>query len=129
MALEPHKTRKKWFPQLTTWRVTSEKEGSWDSTEMGALLGSIFIFNVLDAIATVAWVYKGAAREGNPLMEWLIELHPVLFITLKLLLVGMGLFVLARFREHRMARGAAYALFCAFTLLLIYHIAGGMLFA
>lgn len=99
----------------------------WQSDEHHQLLGLIFILNGLDAIATIAWLQMGIAREANPFMDQLIALHPAFFVTLKLSLVGLGVALLSRYREHRMARGASYALFMTFSLLICYHIAGGIL--
>ena len=117
------------FVHLTTWRLRHSRDpSSWQSSDVGSLLGLVFIFNALDAIATLAWIFKGTATEANPLMEWLISLHPVVFVVFKLTLVGLGSVLLYRFRHNRLARWASYGLFCLFSLLLIYHIIGGMLF-
>ena len=99
----------------------------WQEDGHHQLLGLIFILNGLDAIATIAWLQMGIAREANPFMDQLIALHPAFFVLLKLSLVGLGVALLSRHRHHRMARFASYALFMAFSLLICYHIAGGIL--
>ncbi len=99
----------------------------WKEDEHHQLLGLIFILNGLDAIATIAWLQLGIAREANPFMDQLIALNPAFFVLLKLSLVGLGVALLSHNRHHRMARVASYGLFMAFSLLICYHIAGGIL--
>lgn len=101
----------------------------WDVDEAGELLASIFIFNVLDVLATISWLQMGLAMEANPAMDTLIGIHPALFAAVKLALVGLGLTLLSMYRELRAVRFATYGLFMLYTLLICYHIAGGLLSA
>lgn len=100
----------------------------WQAHEIHGLLGSIFIFNAADALCTIVWLESGLATEANPLLAWMFAFHPALFFVAKMTLVALGLVLLARYRHHALARGGAYLLFMLFTLLICYHIAGGILF-
>ena len=53
-------------------------------------LVSLFFMNIFDTFATVYWIAMGLAREKNPLMAFLLDYHPALFIGIKL---SIGTFV------------------------------------
>lgn len=75
---------------------------------------------------TIAWIESGGATEINPLMDLLIGIHPVLFMTTKILLVGLGTLLIWRFRDRSMAVGSLYLCVAAYSLLMLYH-GGGLI--
>lgn len=60
---------------------------------MRLLVGSIASLNVLDALFTYVGVTKGWVEEANPFMALLLEVHPTLFLLVKLGMSGVVLFV------------------------------------
>ena len=92
---------------------------------LGELLGGVIVLNGLDAILTMLWVYSGQATEANPLMANLLNSHPVLFVLVKILLVGLGSLVLYKRREHQFAAVGIVGLFIVYYGILIYHLQSG----
>src|SRR5262245_58648559 len=72
------------------------------------------ILNLLDAIFTLVWISTGAATEANPIMAEVAH-DPGLFVTIKLLLVGLGSLLLWRNRKRG---GAVVGIFVVF---LVYY--------
>ena len=58
--------------------------------------------NIADAILTLNAISHGA-EELNPLMAWLISISPALFVTVKLVLFGLGIDILSRRRPEMLA--------------------------
>lgn len=80
------------------------------------LLCGLVIFNGLDGILTLVWVYRSSAVEANPLMAYLIDLHPVIFISMKNVLVSLGAVLLWRLRSHSLASAGivlAFSMYCS----------------
>lgn len=86
------------------------------------LVATIFVFNALDGLLTIAWVTTGLAQEANPLMDPLLAFHPALFMVAKLTLVGLGSLLLWRHRTKPSAVIGIVGLFMAYYLLLLYHL-------
>lgn len=64
---------------------------------MSRTLGtSLYAMNVLDAFLTVVLVTMLGAEEANPLTGWLLERSPLLFVFVKVLVVGLCASFLAR---------------------------------
>ncbi len=87
------------------------------------MAAAILIFNLLDGIFTLGIIYSGNGVEANPLMAQSLEWGSVPFMAIKLGLVSLGVTLLYRLRERRIAMvgmataGAVYA-----AVLLIYHV-------
>jgi hypothetical protein len=92
-----------------------------NNDKLKGLIFFLILFNVLDGMMTIAWVGSGRATEANPLMELLIQIHPVLFMATKILLVGLGALLLWRFRDRALAVGSLYLCVAAYLLLMLYH--------
>ena len=71
------------------------------------------IFNVADAFFTIEWVSNNVAQEANPLMDLLLSHSPVLFATVKIVLVALGSVLLCRYKE---SRAAWFALACCLVV-------------
>lgn len=96
--------------------------GSRGAEWLTYLLGAIFALNVLDALATVFWVSSGLAYEANPLMAELLQVHPGLFALGKLTLVGLGLSLLWRHRDHLLSALSTVVLTVVYLGVVLYHL-------
>lgn len=83
---------------------------------------TILVLNVLDGVLTAYWIATDAASEANPLMDYLFDLHPVLFMAFKLCLVILGTLLLWRLRKNRAAVVSIFGLFFLYYVLLLYHL-------
>ncbi|MFQ3549620.1 MAG: DUF5658 family protein [Armatimonadota bacterium] len=45
---------------------------------------AIFAIGMIDLLSTLFWVYTHRAIEHNPIMAYLLEIHPALFISVKI---------------------------------------------
>ena len=88
------------------------------------VMAAIFCMNVFDATATIFWVTAGFATEANPLMDELLRVHPVAFMTVKLLLIGLGISLLWMRREHWLSRAGCASLFVVYVGISLYHMLG-----
>jgi hypothetical protein len=82
----------------------------------------VFILNVMDGILTLVWLFTEQATEANPLMDNLIKIHPVLFISVKMALVFLGTALLWRLRQKATAVIAIFVAFICYYAILIYHL-------
>ena len=83
---------------------------------------AILVLNVLDAVLTLIWIRTGAATEANPLLAQLAHEQPVLFIVVKFALVGLGSWLLWRFRKRPMSVASVFIAFLVYYFLLLYHL-------
>ena len=86
------------------------------------IMAAIFTMNVFDAVATITWVTMGVATEANPLMDELLRVHPVMFVAVKLLLIGLGISLLWLRRQHWLSRAGVGGLFIIYSGLSLYHL-------
>jgi hypothetical protein len=89
---------------------------------MTLLIGMLFVLNAFDAVATVTWVSAGLATEANPLMDHLLELHPVVFVATKLTLVGLCSYLLWRHCDRWLSVAATVVLVGVYYALFAYHL-------
>ena len=82
-------------------------------------LRALLVLNLLDAFATLTWVYLGHASEANPLMAMAIDAGPAAFVLSKVALVCLAVALLWRHREVITARLALV------PLALLYALVGG----
>jgi hypothetical protein len=92
------------------------------ATTMFAMVKSILVLNLIDAVLTIYWVRNGLAYEMNPLLAESVQHFPIMFVLIKLSLVGLGVYVLWRNRSNRLAMGAIFVAFAAYFGLFLYHI-------
>ena len=85
------------------------------------IISTVLILNMLDGVLTLVWVFSERAEEKNPLMAQIVS-HPVLFITLKMALVGMGSYLLWRFRKKALAVVAIFIAFFVYYWILLLHL-------
>lgn len=74
--------------------------------------------NIFDAASTVYAMSEGAS-ELNPIMRALIDVHPLLFVFVKVLVVGLG----AAYLEHRNAVWALYVANAVYVVVVAWQIA------
>ena len=86
------------------------------------LIGAVLVLNLLDAGFTLLWVRADLADESNPLIQQLVEQHPVLFVAAKMALVGLGSTLLWLSRHRPAAVVGIFAVFLVYYALLLYHL-------
>jgi hypothetical protein len=87
----------------------------------GIVKGTL-VLNLLDALFTLFWVVNGLAREANPLLQTVVQEHPVAFVAAKLSLVSLGSLLLWRYRGRSLAVVAIFVAFLAYYLMLLIHV-------
>jgi hypothetical protein len=99
-------------------RIGTPQQFRW----LDGIVKTVLVLNLLDAIFTLVWVRAGLAREANVLLRNLVNEHAVLFVVVKLSLVGLGSWILWRRRTHAAAVVAIFAVFLAYYVILLYHL-------
>ena len=92
------------------------------STTLSAIVQAVVVLNLLDAVLTLIWVQLGVATEANLLLHGVLERSAVLFMVVKLALVSLGIVLLWRQRAHPLAVFGIALVFCAYAVLLAYHV-------
>jgi len=87
-----------------------------------ALLLSIFLLNIFDALFTLLWLQRGGA-EANPFMAFLLEMGEGAFLLQKCIVVGIWLVILLIHKNFRLARIGLYSLAAVYTLVILGHFA------
>ena len=88
------------------------------------LLILLFVFNLTDATTTAIMVSQDLAIELNPLMDYLLDIHPLCFVAVKLL-IGTILVVymwLSRKVDYKKVLIAAWICAVLYTLLFFYQV-------
>jgi len=86
------------------------------------IVKAVLVLNLLDALFTLVWVRFGFAREENLMIDRLVEGDAVAFIAVKIGLVGMGSWLLWRWRDRASAVVAIFVAFLTYYLVLLYHV-------
>ena len=89
---------------------------------LALVAASVLAFNSLDALFTVFWIRAGYAQEANVLMRDLAHGDPVSFVLVKCALVGLGVLLLWRLRQHSFAVAGLVLGLCAYYLIVLYHL-------
>ncbi len=83
---------------------------------------ALVVLNLLDAVFTLVWVEAGIAKEANLLLEGILSQSAIGFMLVKMALVSLGVLLLWRHRDRRLAvAGLGVACF-AYSSLLVYHL-------
>ena len=86
------------------------------------ILKWLLVLNLIDAVLTIFWVHAGLATEANTLMDELVNDHALVFVAVKLGLVGMGSWVLWRRRESATAVVGIFVAFLVYYAILVHHV-------
>jgi len=89
------------------------------------LLGIVYAvlaMNVADALFTLVWIRSSLASEANPLLRDLAHGRPILFVAVKLALVGLASWLLWRNRQRPLAVVFIFVAFGAYYALLLAHV-------
>ena len=85
------------------------------------MLSTVIVLNVIDAVFTIGWVEAGVATEANPFMAVLME-YPILFISIKMVLVSLGVILLWLRRHRPMAVIGIVLIFIVYYAILLHHL-------
>lgn len=114
-------------PRRRGGRRASDRDGvvDWHEPHLLFLSITILLLSVADAFLTLTLMDKGAT-EANPFMAFVLDRHPELFATVKMLFTGIGVLVLvavARTRLFSVVRVATvlHWLLIAYAALIFYE--------
>lgn len=82
---------------------------------------ALVMLNAIDGVLTIIWIETGRFSEANPLMDLLLSTNPVLFISVKMLLVSLGTMLLWRCRDSGLAVISIFVCFTAYCYVLTFH--------
>lgn len=82
---------------------------------------ALVLLNAIDGVLTIVWIETGRFTEVNPLMDLLLSTNPVLFISVKMLLVCLGIVLLWRYRDSGFAVISIFFCFTAYCYVLTFH--------
>lgn len=99
-------------------RVGTPEQFRW----LHGIVKSVLVLNLIDAVLTLLWVKAGLATEANTLLDELVHENAVLFVLVKLALVGMGSWVLWSRRTSPVAVVGIFAAFISYYWILLYHL-------
>ena len=85
------------------------------------MLKMILIMNLVDAIATLVWINLGIAEEDNPIMAFVLESDPSVFVIIKTVLVILSILLLWRMRTEMLARILVIPVFLSYVYVMILH--------
>ncbi len=81
---------------------------------------------LIDLSATLFWITNDLATEANPIMDFFLQVSPLLFVVAKLGLSGVGIYILYYFRKR--FRRKVFKILLALNLIYIavfmYHLWG-----
>jgi len=83
---------------------------------------ALLLLNLLDAVFTLVWIEAGIAEEANLLLEGILSRSAVGFMLVKMALVSLGVALLWRHRDRRLAVAGLSTACLAYNTLLIYHL-------
>jgi len=86
----------------------------------------LFVFNVIDAFVSIAWVRNGVTTEGNHLMASLLDFGNLPFLAAKL---GMGVLtctVLYHGADYKLARTGLSIALAVYVVVMSLHVGTGL---
>jgi hypothetical protein len=81
---------------------------------------------LIDLTATLFWVTNDLAVEANPIMDFFLQVSPLLFVVAKLGLSGVGIWILYYFRKRfrKTVFRALLGLNLIYISVFVYHLWG-----
>jgi hypothetical protein len=113
-----------WRGQRRGGRRTGERDNIYVDVYSRSdvlILLCIFVLNIGDAAFTLLWLQRGGG-EGNPLMQFMLDIGVGAFLFQKCIVVGIWLLVLTAHRNYRTARVGLWSTLSVYTLLIVYHL-------
>ncbi len=89
---------------------------------LNGIIVAVVVLNILDLLFTLVWSQLGLMRESNVLMQQLLDVRPLLFVLVKIVLVSLGLFLLWRYRSHPFAVIGLFSIFTVYYSVLLHHL-------
>jgi len=83
---------------------------------------SLLVLNLLDGLFTAVFLQLGLAEELNPLMRAAWEGSPLSFMSLKLGVVQLGVWILCLNQELRIVRSAVLGAVGLYAGVVVYHL-------
>jgi hypothetical protein len=80
----------------------------------------IMLSSILDAFLTLRYLSRGGG-EANPAMAFLLQQSPSLFLCVKMLLTGIGAWLLAAHEYFPLAFRGLHAMAILYGVLMVYH--------
>lgn len=84
-----------------------------------ALLG---IFNILDAFFTLRWIRLGIATEGNPIMDFFLQIGEVYFCTAKIFIGLVACLTFYTTRNYIVSDRGSSLVAIIYGCLVVYHL-------
>ena len=91
---------------------------------------TLVIFILIDLTATIFWLANGLASEANPVMDYFLDISPLLFVIAKLGLSAIGIWILYYFRKRftSIIFQILLLLNLVYIVISIYHLYGVLFF-
>jgi len=86
------------------------------------LVWSAILMNLLDAVMTILWVKAGVAEEANLMLRDVLEKNVPLFFLIKMSLATLGLYLLWRRRDRKLAMIGIILVSAVYYVLILYHV-------
>ncbi len=99
-------------------RAATQHRPRW----IAGLLAATCVLNVIDVVATLAFVSSGVAVEANPIMARALALGPAAFVAIKIAVVTLGALVLWRYARLGLAKLGSVVVCAAYALVVIYDL-------
>lgn len=82
----------------------------------------LFLLNMFDLFFTYAGLKIHAIEEANPIMAYFYELHPFMFVFMKIFAVVIGIFFIAKIIEKTWVKNAVKGLNTLYLFIFFLHI-------
>ncbi len=82
----------------------------------------VFLLSLIDGLLTIYVVEQSWASEVNPLLAYLLDIHPGFFMLVKLLLTGLCVSYFYRRREFFLARLATKSCLLLYLGIIVWHL-------
>jgi hypothetical protein len=89
---------------------------------LSGIVKCVLVMNLIDAVLTLIWVRLGLAAESNTLIDELVDEQAVLFVGVKLALVGLGSWLLWNRRESPLAVIGIFVAFVTYYGITAHHV-------
>lgn len=86
----------------------------------------LFVLNWIDAQLTIIWVRAGLATEANHLMAWLLDRGNMPFLSVKLLVGFLAVYIFYRWSHLQLARRGLQIALCAYIGVMFVHALTGL---